>query len=108
MSESPRRSRLRILLALLLVALVAGAVPVRAPASRGEKSPGASAWRAASARPLAPRPDLELRGFPPLTAAPELLPAVALVRAETHRPPRTVVPVPAAQRSPLPRAPPAA
>ncbi|HST61426.1 MAG TPA: hypothetical protein VLK84_22160 [Longimicrobium sp.] len=109
MSESHRRSRLNVLLALLLVALVAGAVPVRAPASRGEKSSGTSAWRAASARPLAPRPDLDLRGFPPLpAAAPELLPVVTLVRADAPRPPRTVVPVPPAQRSPLPRAPPAA
>jgi hypothetical protein len=108
-SESHRRSRLRVLLALLLVALVAGAVPVRAPGSRGDKSSGTSAWRAASARPLAARPDVDLRGFPPLPAdAPDLLPAATLVRADAERPARTVRPVPAGARSPLPRAPPAA
>lgn len=108
-SKSPRGSRVRILLALLLVALVAGAVPVRPPASRGEKASGTAAWRAAAARPLAPRPAVDLRGFPPLAAAaPELLPAVTLVRADEPRSPRAVVPGPPARRSPLPRAPPAA
>jgi hypothetical protein len=108
-SRSHRSSRLRILLALLLVALVAGAVPVRAPASWGDQSPGTSAWRAASARPLAPRPDLDLRRFPPLPAdPPELLPAVTLLLADASRPPRAAVPVPPAARSPLPRAPPPA
>jgi hypothetical protein len=108
-SVSHRWSRLRILLALLLVALVTRAVPVRAPSSRSEKSSGTSAWRAASARPLAPRPDLDLRGFPPLPAsAPELLPAVTLVRADEPRPPRAVPTAPPAARSPLPRAPPVA
>jgi hypothetical protein len=107
--ESRRWSRPRLLLALLLTALVAGAVPVRAPASRSEKASGTSAWRAASARPVAPRPDLELRGFPPLLAAvPELLPAVTLLRAQASRPPRAAVTAPPAARSPLPRAPPLA
>jgi hypothetical protein len=108
-SESHRWSWLRIPLALLLVALVAGAVSVRAPSSRSEKASGTSAWRAASARPLAARPDLDLRGFPPLPAAvPELLPAVTLLRAEAPRPPRALNTAPAAARSPLPRAPPVA
>ncbi|HYR09236.1 MAG TPA: hypothetical protein VEQ60_15740 [Longimicrobium sp.] len=109
MIESRRWSRPRLLLALLLAALVAGAVPLRAPASRGEKASGTSAWRASSARPVAPRPDLDLRGFPPLPAAvPELLPAVTLLRVEAPRTPRAVVAAPPAPRSPLPRAPPLA
>lgn len=109
MSDSYRWSRPRLLLALLLAALVAGAVPVRAPSPRGEKASGTSAWRVASARPLSPRPDLDLRGAPPLpAAAPELLPVTTVVHAEAPRAPRAVVPAPPSVRSPLPRAPPLA
>ncbi|HVH12424.1 MAG TPA: hypothetical protein VM759_05200 [Longimicrobium sp.] len=109
MNEPCRWSRPRILLALLLAALVAGAVPLRAPTPRGEKASGVSAWRAASVRPALPRPAADFPGFPPLPAAgPELPAPVTLVRADEPRAPRVVFPAPAAERSPLPRAPPAA
>jgi hypothetical protein len=102
-------TRPRFLLALLLVALVAGAVPMRAPASRRDKSPGAAAWRAAAARPVSPRPDADPTGFPPLLAlAPELLPLPVLVRADAPRVARAALPAAAPARSPLPRAPPVA
>jgi len=106
-SHSSRWSRTRLLLALLLAALVAGAVPLRAPASRREKASGASSWRAASVRPAAPRPDLDLRGVPPLpAAAPELLPPPRLLRTRAPRTARPAPPVAAPALSPLPRAPP--
>ncbi len=109
MSDKRAWTRPRFLLALLLAALVAGAVPIRLPASRGDKSSGAAAWRAASARPLSPRPDGDHAGFPPLPAfAPELLPLAALVRADEPRVARAASPAPAPARSPLPRAPPLA
>jgi hypothetical protein len=96
-------------LALLLAALVAGAVPVRAPGSRSEKAQGTSAWRAAAVRPVPPRPDADFPGFPPLAAsAPDLLLPGATLRAADVHPPRAVAPAPPAARSPLPRAPPVA
>jgi hypothetical protein len=104
-----RWTRPRLLLALLLAALVAGAVPIRAPASRRDKASGTAAWRAASVRPQAPRPDAGPGGDVPLaSAAPSPLPAATLLRVRAARPPRTPHPAPAAARSPLPRAPPVA
>jgi hypothetical protein len=101
-------TRPRFLLALLLVALVAGAVPLRAPASRRDKSPGGAAWRAAAARPVAPRPDADPSVFPPLPVfAAELLPLPVLVSADAPRVARAALPAAAPARSPLPRAPPA-
>jgi hypothetical protein len=106
-SDSWTWTRPRFFLALLLAALVAGAVPIRVPASRGDKSSGGAAWRASSARPLAPRPDLDLGGTPFLpAAAPEPLPIPSLVRAEAPSPQRVAIPAPPLARSPLPRAPP--
>jgi hypothetical protein len=106
-SDSHRWSRPRLLLALLLAALVAGAVPVRAPASRSDKASGATAWRAASARAVSPRPDVDPHGAAPLPAtAPELLPPPIVLRAEAQHAPRAVHPGPPSARSPLPRAPP--
>ena len=97
------------MLALLLAALVAGAVPVRAPASRRDKASGASAWRAASVRPQVPSPVPGVGGDVPLpAAAPSLLPAVTLLRERVPRPPRAPHPAPSSARSPLPRAPPVA
>jgi len=106
-SDSRAWTRTRLCLALLLAALVAGAVPIRVPASRGEKASGTAAWRAAAARPLAPRPHLDLRGFPPVAPGlAELLPPARVVRIARHEAPRATPPAPAFARSPLPRAPP--
>jgi hypothetical protein len=108
-SDSRACIRPRILLALLVAALVIGTVPVRPRASRGEKASGTAAWRAASVRPVSPRPDLDPRGFPPLHAdAPSLLPAVTVLRAADTDAPRAAAPSAPPARSPLPRAPPPA
>jgi hypothetical protein len=103
------RTRPRLLLALLLAALAAGAVPLRVHAAGTDKASGACAWRAASVRPVVPRPDLDFHGFPPLGVdAGLLLPAAAVVRVDQAeaRPAAPATRDPA--RSPLPRAPPLA
>ncbi|WP_420125781.1 hypothetical protein [Longimicrobium sp.] len=107
MSDSRTWTRTRFFLALLLAALVAGAVPIRVTASRGDKSAGGAAWRASSARPIAPRPDLDLGGTSFLAAAaPEPLPIPRLARAEAPPPRRVAIAAPPLAQSPLPRAPP--
>ncbi|HEX6037645.1 hypothetical protein [Longimicrobium sp.] len=109
MSPSHRSSRPRLLLALLLAALLVGVVPVHASAPRSEKSPGVSAWRAASARPVQPpRGDADLGGAPLPAVLPELLPVSTIIRAPAPRAPRTPRRAAPFARSPLPRAPPAA
>jgi hypothetical protein len=108
--STPRAwTRPRFFLALLLAALVVGVVPVRLPAARGDKASGTAAWRAAAARSVAARPDLDLRGAPPLPAfAAETLPLPRIVRAGDPPAPRVRPTAPASARSPLPRAPPVA
>jgi hypothetical protein len=107
-TDSRTCTRPRFLLALLLAALVAGAVPIRLPASRGDKSSPGAAWRAASARPASPRPDADLPGtaFLP-AAAPEPLPLPRLAGVDAAPAPRAPAPAPPFGQLPLPRAPPA-
>jgi hypothetical protein len=109
MSHSRAWTRPRLLLALLLAALVVAAVPVRPSGARGDKASGAATWRAASARSVAPRLDVDLRGGPPLPAAtPELLPLLRMVSVDAPPAPRVRLTPPPFARSPLPRAPPVA
>lgn len=107
MIDSRTWTRPRFFLALLLAALVAGAVPVRVPASRGDKSSTGAAWRAASARHLAPRPDVDLGRAPVLPAAAlDSLPVANVVRADAPPTPRATIAAATIASSPLPRAPP--
>jgi hypothetical protein len=105
-TDSRAWTRPRFLLALLLAALVAGVIPV--PAPRPDKASGAAAWRAASARPVPPRPDADHTGFPPLPAFAPELPLPHIVRGEAPRAATAAPPAVGAAPSPLPRAPPRA
>jgi hypothetical protein len=108
-NDSRAWTRPRLLLALLLAALVAGAVPVRMAAARRDKPSGTASWRAAVARPVAVRPDVDPRAASLIAAAaPEPLPLPKIIRAGTQPTARSPHPVPPLARSPLPRAPPAA
>lgn len=107
-NDSRAWTRPRLLLALLLAALVAGAVPVRVAPARRDKPSGTASWRAAYVRPAPLRPEANLGGALPLPAAPlEALALPRIVRADEQRPPRPVPPAPPLVGSPLARAPPA-